>query len=345
MKRKWHLNFQDFVTSSLTVVYLLVGTSMNIQIETVHKRDPVIHRQKHYFEAFCCSQNFNILCRKRAEQLSLDFFVIVKTSVERKTSDIRLPHSRKGCFSPQRRGRALTFCLHSLGIELFWFKCRQEIHSRGFSYCMLFSCRVQSHLAPFGIFKKKKTLYIMWKELVIWGIFSFLFFFFFFATTKSPHQPTWSIKCIWQKQCCSLKRVGASSWQRDTKHIDSVKRKHVFPGPVRPEEKESGWDGLCNTARGKHVLSQHNGAGTAPLSEHTGHVIAEKEISISAGVMLKRSVRTLSPSQLYSCGSLKNTCVCMFLEVLTNCAYFSIVLIWTSLNELLPFSLVLCESL
>lgn len=137
---------------------------MNIQIETVHKRDPVIHRQKHYFEAFCCSQNFNILCRKRAEQLSLDFFVIVKTSVERKTSDIRLPHSRKGCFSPQRRGRALTFCLHSLGIELFWFKCRQEIHCRGFSYCMLFSCRVQSHLAPFGIFKKtnkKKTLYIM----------------------------------------------------------------------------------------------------------------------------------------------------------------------------------------
>lgn len=79
---------------------------------------------------------------------------------------------------------------------------------------------------------------------------------------------------------------------------------------------------LCNTARGKHVLRQHNGAGTAPLSKHRSHVIAEtdREISISTRVMLKRSVRTLLLSQLYSSGFLKVSCVCFVFIVWANCA-------------------------
>lgn len=43
-------------------------------------------------------------------------------------------------------------------------------------------------------------------------------------------------------------------------------------------------------------------------------MIAEKdrEISISARVLLKRSVLTLSLSQLYLCGFLKDTGLCLF---------------------------------
>lgn len=72
--------------------------------------------------------------------------LIVKTSAERSSADIgpffffSLPHSRKvvGCFSPQRRGVGeprVSVSIH-WAPSCFGSKCRQEIHSQGFSKFM-----------------------------------------------------------------------------------------------------------------------------------------------------------------------------------------------------------------
>lgn len=65
------------------------------------------------------------------------------------------------------------------------------------------------------------------------------------------------------------------------------------------EWREPRKDGQCDIARGKHVLSQHNREGTAPLSKRSNHVIAEKHRLSDLFLWNKR----------YSCRVLKNTFV------------------------------------
>lgn len=133
---------------------------------------------------------------------------------------------------------------------------------------MLFFCSVQFLRLTWSFLRSGsiKTHYITFKSLL-----AHVKFFAGVHENICSLQPTWPVKRIWHWQYCYGNQIRASSQQRHTKHIESVKRKHVFLDLCRKRVKkktQSSWDGLYNAAWGKHALSQHNGAGTAPLSKH-----------------------------------------------------------------------------
>lgn len=120
------------------------------------------------------------------------------------------PRSKKvlGCFSPQRRGRASGFCPHSLGTELFWFKCRQETHSFTVNF-MLFSCSVW--LPDNKIYSIYKNL-VMFESLLLFCRKLITTYYVDLTVTALLFRPSWR---------CQLTKG-------TQKHIESVKRKHVF---------------------------------------------------------------------------------------------------------------------
>lgn len=74
---------------------------------------------------------------------------------------------------------------------------------------------------------------------------------------------------------------------------------------ARVKRTQESWDELCDIARGKHVLSQHNREGTAPLSKQSNHVIAEKHRLTGLFLWNKR----------YSCRILLCLLWCIILKV------------------------------
>lgn len=186
MKQKLHLSFQDFIRSSLTVVYLLVGASMNIQIETVHGRDPAIHRPKHYFEAFRCGHNFSILCRKRAKTAVFALLCHCENICWKKKFWHQTSSFEEGLFFSSATWESLELLPPFIGHRVVLVQVQTGNPRPGLQ--LLHVVFLQCSVSPLH-----------------------LVFSIFFATTKSPHQPTWSIKSIQQRQCCYLKRVEASS--------------------------------------------------------------------------------------------------------------------------------------
>lgn len=48
------------------------------------------------------------------------------------------------------------------------------------------------------------------------------------------------------------------------------------PGPVQQAQERQLLDARCEIELEENMFSQHKGTGTAPLSMHRNHVIAEK---------------------------------------------------------------------
>lgn len=157
---------------------------------------------------------------------------------------------------------------------------------------MLFFCSVQFLRLTWSFLRSGniKTHYITFKSLL-----AHVKFFAGVHENIRSLQPTWPVKRIWHWQYCYGNQIRASSQQRHTKHIESVKRKHVFLDLCRKrvkkkKKKHRAVETGCIMQLEENMLSVSTMEQEPPLWASTGHVIAEKdrEISISAAVMLKK---------------------------------------------------------
>lgn len=132
---------------------------MNIHIETVHKRDPVIHRQKHYFEAFCCGHNFSILCRKRAKTAVFALLCHCENICWKKKFWHQTSSFEEGLFFSSATLEPWASASIHWASSCFGSSADRKSTAGASAIARCFPA-VFSLTAPFGIFSKNATYYV-----------------------------------------------------------------------------------------------------------------------------------------------------------------------------------------